>query len=66
VILFYTLFVAGFIFGNNPTTVDSVSINAQFRNGTTGSFSASIPASNATIVTAKDGTSGDFGGTGCS
>jgi hypothetical protein len=64
VILFYTVSVAGFTFGSNPTTVDSVSINAQFRNGT--SFSASIPASNATIVTVEDGSSGDFGGTGCS
>jgi hypothetical protein len=64
VILFYTISVGGFLFGANPTTVDSVSINAQFRNGT--SFSASIPASNATIVVVEDGTSGDFGGTGCS
>jgi hypothetical protein len=63
VILFYTVSVAGFAFGSNPTTVDSVSINAQFRNGT--SFSASIPASNATIVTVEDGTTGDFGGAGC-
>jgi hypothetical protein len=63
VIVFYTVSVAGFAFGGNPTTVDSVSISTQFRNGT--SFSATIPASNATIVTVDDGTTADFGGTGC-
>jgi hypothetical protein len=62
VIVFYTASVAGFM-GGNSTTVDSVSISTQFRNGT--SFLTSIPATNAIIVTGEDGTTADFGGTGC-
>ena len=64
VIVFYTASVGGFATGADPTTVDSLSIQARFRNGT--SFQVSIPASSATIVTVEDGTTGEFKGTGCS
>lgn len=63
VIVFYTASVGGFATGADPTTVDSLSIQARFRNGT--SFQVSIPASSATIVTVEDGTTGEFKGTGC-
>jgi hypothetical protein len=62
VIVFYTVSPAGFPFGSYPSTVDSVSVNAKFRNGTI--FTASIPASNATTVTVGGGATGDFEGTG--
>ncbi|OBT38732.1 hypothetical protein VE00_11002 [Pseudogymnoascus sp. WSF 3629] len=63
VIVFYTVSAAGFPGGSSPTSVNSVGINAQFRNGT--SFSVFIPATSATIVTVENGTSGHFRGTGC-
>jgi hypothetical protein len=63
VIVFYTVSAAGFPGGSSPTSVNSVGINAQFRNGT--SFSVLIPATSATIVTVENGTSGHFRGTGC-
>jgi hypothetical protein len=62
VIVFYTASPAGFPFGSFPSTVDSVTIDAEFSNGT--SFGASIPASSATIVTVGDGTTGIFEGAG--
>jgi hypothetical protein len=62
VIVFYTASPAGFPAASFPSTVDSITIDAEFPNGT--SFAASIPASSATIVTVGDGTTGIFEGTG--
>jgi hypothetical protein len=62
VIVFYTASLSGFPATGFSSTVDSITIDAEFPNGT--SFAASIPASSATIVTTGDGTSGSFEGTG--
>ncbi|KIM92701.1 hypothetical protein OIDMADRAFT_139186 [Oidiodendron maius Zn] len=63
VVVFYTASSAGVPAESFPSTINSVSINAEFPNGT--SFAVSIPAGNATIVTVGDGTTGSFEGTGC-
>ena len=62
VIVFYTASPAGFPAASSPSTVNSITINAEFRNGT--SFAVSIPANSATIATIGDGTTGVFEGTG--
>ena len=62
VIVFYTASPAGFPAASFPSTVDSITIDAEFPNGT--SFAVSIPAGSATIVTIGDGTTGIFQGTG--
>jgi hypothetical protein len=62
VVVFYTASPTGFPAASFPSTVDSITIDAEFPNGT--SFAVSIPASSATIVTVGDGTTGVFEGAG--
>jgi hypothetical protein len=62
VLVFYTASPAGFPAASFPSTINSITIDAEFPNGT--GFAASIPASSATIVTVGDGTTGIFEGTG--